>query len=521
MEGTDMPRVFNTAGPCLAEKHYMIAAGRRLSQVRELIDGEHYFVIHAPRQTGKTTLLRNLSRELTAEGRYAALTVSLESFTDPDLPQIMPQIVGELRHSAQQQLPEHHHPPSRDGFAETPHIALKTYLSAWSAGIDRPLVVFFDEIDAIPGALLISVLRQLRDGYTSRPAPFPQSVALVGLRDVRDYRIRVRAESESLGTSSPFNIKQESLSLRSFTEEEVAELLDQHTHETGQVFQPDAGKAMFDQTRGQPWLVNALAAQLTTRYDALVPDRTVAVTRDNVLKAREILIERRDTHLDSLVDKLRDDRVRRSIEPILVGSLAVGSTYDDDFTYARDLGLVAVRDGVRVIANPIYQEIIPRVLTHQVQTAIPDEPAWFVARDGMLDLRKLIDGFIEFWRRHGEVLLRGMPYQEAAPHLAFMAYLQRIANSGGRVEREFAIGTGRADLVVEYGGRLDVIELKIMRGKYTLPDGLAQVTRYAKRLGRDVGYLVIFDLKSDTPLEDRGEVEELEQDGVNVVLVRV
>jgi hypothetical protein len=499
----------------------MIAGARRLTQVRDLIDGKYYFSIHAPRQTGKTTLLRNLSRELTAEGQYAGLTISLESFTNPDLPQIMPQILENLRYSARQQLPEHLQPPSPDAFAETPHIGLKAYLSAWSASIDRPLVVFFDEIDAIPGPLLISVLRQLRDGYTSRPAPFPQSIALVGLRDVRDYKVRVRPDSESLGTASPFNIKQESLSLRNFTEQEVAELLEQHTHETGQVFEPDAKQAIFEQSQGQPWLVNALAAQLTTRYDALVPDRTVAVTRDKVAEAREILIERRDTHLDSLVDKLREDRVRRAIEPILAGSLPVSSTYDDDFSYVRDLGLVAVRNGVRVIANPIYQEIIPRVLTHQVQTAIPDQPAWFVAADGTLDLGKLIGGFIEFWRRHGEVLLRGMPYQEAAPHLVFMAYLQRIANAGGRIDREFAIGTGRADLVVEYGGRVDVIELKILRGKHTLPDGLAQVTRYAKRLGRDVGYLVIFDLNSAVPFEDRGQVEELAQDDVKVVLVRV
>ena len=516
-----MARVFNTAGPCLAEKHYMLDAARRLAQTRDLIAAEQYFVIHAPRQTGKTTLLRNLSRELTAEGHYAALTVSLESFTDPDVPRIMPQILDKLLVSAQQQLPQQHHPPSPDEFTQSPHIALTTYLSAWSARIDRPLVVFFDEVDAIPGTVLLSVLRQLRDGYTSRPAPFPQSVALVGLRDVRDYKIQVRPESESLGTASPFNIKTRSLTLRCFTPEEVAELLEQHTEETGQVFEPESVNEIFHQSQGQPWLVNALAAQLTTSYDALAPDHSKAVTGDQVLRAREMLIERRDTHLDSLVDKLREERVRRTIEPILIGALAIGSTYDDDFTYTRDLGLVAVRDGQRVIANPIYQEIIPRVLTHQVQTAIPDQPAWFVAPDGTLDLRKLIHGFIEFWRRHGEVLLRGMPYQEAAPHLVFMAYLQRIANSGGRVEREFAIGTGRADLVVEYGGRLDVIELKILRGKYTLPDGLTQVARYARRLGRDVGYLVIFDLQSETPFEDRGEVQDLEEDGVGVVLVRV
>ena len=516
-----MPRVFNTEGPCLADKHYMIPPGRRLPELRALIEGESFFVIHAPRQTGKTTLLRNLSRELTSEGSYAALAVSLESFVQDDIESTLPAMVEHIRSRAQFQLPEALRPDlveSRDFVSQT---TLLSFLERWSARCPRPLVLFFDEVDSLPGPVLTSVLRQLRDGYTSRPAPFPRSVALVGMRDVRDYRIRVRPGSESLGTASPFNIKAESLLLRNFTEGEVNELLDQHTAETQQDIRLDARKEIFDQTQGQPWLVNALASRLTTRHDALVPDRRLAVSRDKVLEARDILIERRDTHLDSLVDRLREDRVRGVIEPILVGTMAPGSTYDDDFTYVRDLGLVTVRDGVRTIANPIYREIIPRVLAHHVQTSIPDQPAWYVAPDGTLDMRKLIHGFIEFWRRHGEILLSGMHYREAAPHLVFMAYLQRIVNAGGRVEREFAIGTGRADLVTEYGGRQDVIELKLMRGKYTLPDGLTQVSRYVGRLGRDVGYLVVFDLKSDTPIEDRGDVEEIEQDGVTVVVVRV
>jgi hypothetical protein len=148
------------------------------------------------------------------------------------------------------------------------------------------------------------------------------------------------------------------------------------------------------------------------------------------------------------------------------------------------------------------------------------EPRWFVADDGTLDVMKLIEEFLKFWRRHGDVLLKGMPYHEAAPHLVFMAYLQRVVNAGGRIERELAVGTGRADLVTEMGGRQDVIELKLLRGTYTLPDGLAQVSRYARRLGRDVGYLIIFDPKTDVLWEDRGEVEEVGHDGVTVVVVR-
>lgn len=329
----------------------------------------------------------------------------------------------------------------------------------------------------------------------------------------------LRDETTSLGTASPFNIKDESLVLRNFTQEEVIELLEQHTKETGQRFEPDAAAEVFRLSGGQPWLANALAAQLTTRYDALVQNPNDPVTKEEVSRAKEILIERRDTHLDSLVDKLRESRVKKVLEPILVGNAVFDETFHDDFAYVRDLGLVTNARGRAEIANPIYREIIPRILSFQVQMAIPDEPAWFVAEDGTLNLPKLIEGFLDFWSRHGEVLLKGMPYQEAAPHLTFMAYLQRIVNSGGRIEREFAIGTGRADLVVNYGGREDVIELKLKRDKHTLPDGLEQVSRYAKRLGRDVGYLVVFDRKSSIPWEDRGEVEEMERDGVKVVVV--
>jgi hypothetical protein len=74
------------------------------------------------------------------------------------------------------------------------------------------------------GAVLLSVLRQLRSGYPDRPHGFPQSVGLVGLRDVRDYRLQVRPDEQSLGTSSPFNIKVEALTLPNFTLEEAPPL---------------------------------------------------------------------------------------------------------------------------------------------------------------------------------------------------------------------------------------------------------------------------------------------------------
>nr|VFK22595.1 MAG: AAA domain-containing protein [Candidatus Kentron sp. LPFa] len=164
-----MTRRFNTAGPCLVEDHYMLSPEARSPQVRKLIDGKHYFIVHAPRQVGKTTLMRNLSRALTAEGKYAALTISLESFMEGGPETVMSQILGKLSWESEYFLPPELQPPPVAKFTGDPLNALNKYLSAWSAAIDRPLVLFLDEADSVTAPVLLSVLRQLRDGYTARP----------------------------------------------------------------------------------------------------------------------------------------------------------------------------------------------------------------------------------------------------------------------------------------------------------------------------------------------------------------
>jgi predicted HTH domain antitoxin len=247
-------------------------------------------------------------------------------------------------------------------------------------------VLFLDEIDALFDNLLISVLHQLRTGYADRPGKFPQSVALVGLRDVRDYRRPVRPEVQSFGTSSPFNIKVESLTLPNFTADEVAELYGQHTTDTGQPFTREAQALAFELTRGQPWLVNALARQAVEK---LVPDRTVPIDADVIEAAKEALILRRDTHLDSLIERLREPRVRRVIEPIIAGGTLSPDVLDDDLRFARDLGLVVSGPQGLAIANPIYREVIPRALEQTLPLPGPSPVACLEIPQDILDSARL------------------------------------------------------------------------------------------------------------------------------------
>ncbi|HSO00749.1 MAG TPA: hypothetical protein VLS89_20795, partial [Candidatus Nanopelagicales bacterium] len=450
------------------------------------------------------------------EGRFAAVVTSVEFLRRAtDVAEATREIVRSVLEDSRKFLPAAEQAPDPLDFTQDALRALNNYLSAWSAACPRPIVLFIDEIDSLPEDLLLNVLGQLRMGYTARPAAFVHSLALVGVRDVLDYRARLRPDDESMGTASPFNVKSDSLTLRNFSHEEVAELYAQHTADTGQVFHPEAVDRAFEQTQGQPWLVNAIAREIVRNA---VPDRSQPITAAHVDAAREALILRRDTHLDSLVDKLREERVRRVIEPILAGEVLASDVLNDDLMYVRDLGLVRTEPSVR-IANPIYQEIIPRSLTYVLQRTMSAEASWYTRPDGSLDMRALLRAFQEFFAEHSEAWLERYDYKEAGPHLILMAFLQRVVNGGGQIQREMAIGSGRVDLVVGWRGYRYAIELKVRRGERTLGQGIQQLSAYLARLGLDEGYLVLFDRRADVRWEEKLYEREVEGVGGKRIVV--
>jgi hypothetical protein len=526
-----MPRTFNIAGPCRSERHYMIPTERRLPECPALVDKQAYFVVHAPRQTGKTTTMKALARALLEQGRYAALHFSCETG------RAFPEDVGAagkavwlaMVEAARIDLPEPLWPLSTIDAAEGGF--LQVQLTRWAETCPRPLLLIFDEIDALVGNGLISVLSQLRAGYPNRPTSFPWSVVLCGMRDVRDYKAASGGGPVRLGSSSPFNIKETSLRLGNFTEAEVRELYGQHTAETGQVFTEAGLTRAWELTQGQPWLVNALAREVVEEMGIPASE---PITAAHIEQARERIILARATHLDSLLARLEEERVRRIIEPVLAGELTGGRTFDADFEYVVDLGLVAPNLPVR-IANPIYREIIVRVLASQAEAAVYADPKSYIAPDGRLDLGRLLQDFAEFWRQHGELVAGRIDYQEVAPQLVLMAYLHRIINGGGIIDREVGVGKKRIDLFLRWpytdpAGKRAVqraaIELKVWRDRDKkgdpLPQGLGQLDEYLGRVGLEEGILVIFDCRSAAPpIEDRTRFEEaMTPSGRKVTLLR-
>ncbi|EFA68818.1 ATP-binding protein [Cylindrospermopsis raciborskii] len=512
-----MPKHFNTAGPCQSDIHYMLSPTGRLPQLKALIDGRNYFIIHAPRQVGKTTAMIALAQELTDSGEYTAVMLSVEvGSVFPDEPERAERaILGSWQDAIDIWLPEDLHPPFDPERRET----IGAFLKSWAKSSPRPLVVFIDEIDSLQNQTLISVLRQLRDGFPRRPRGFPHSVGLIGMRDVRDYKVK-SGGSERLNTSSPFNIKAESLTLSNFSFTDVQNLYEQHTTTTGQVFTPEAVQQAYYLTDGQPWLVNALARQAT---QVLVQDMNQPITAEVINQAKEILIQRQDTHLDSLAERLREARVKTIIEPILAGE-DLPDVPPDDIRYVLDLGLCRDQGQGLEIANPIYKEVLPLVLSYTTRVSIGAiEPLW-LNEQGELLPDKLLHAFLEFWRQHGEPLLKSAPYHEIAPHLVLMAFLHRVVNGGGTLEREYAIGSGRMDICLRYGKVVMGIEIKMWRERKSDPliKGLTQLDKYLDGLGLDTGWLVIFDRRPGLPpMGERISTEEvISPSGRTITLIR-
>lgn len=484
----------------------MLDAESRITDIRELIGNELYFVIHAARQSGKTTLLNSLEQKINKEGRYYALYCSLEavqSFPEPErgIPQTYNCIVSAIKMS---NLPLKSNINKIAGEVDKNEIStcIKEFFHIVCAMLDKPLVVFFDEADCLSEGTLITFLRQLRDGFVNRGRTlFIHSLALVGMRNIRDYKGKIRKDAETMGSASPFNIVSDALTLKNFTRGEIQALYDQHTGDTGQVFEPEAVDRVCWWTDGQPWLVNAIARECVEKQ--LKNDYTKPVTLEMAEQAVHTILVRRDVHIDSLLERLHEERVRKVIEPVILGYAEDIDYLSDDFMYCMDLGLIKNENGQIVPGNRIYGEVFIRILSYNTQYALQSQikPVWLL-KDG-IDMGGLLKGFQEFWRENSEIWMEKYQYKEAAPHLVLQAFLQRVVNGGGEILREYASGRRRFDLCVKYAGKKYPIELKLRYGSRTEQDGLEQLGAYMDQMGEKEGWLVIFDRESGKAWEDK------------------
>ncbi|MDR0548731.1 MAG: ATP-binding protein [Deltaproteobacteria bacterium] len=523
---------FNTTGPCVPDKHYMLPVLPRLPGVDEMIDKESYFILHAPRQSGKTTFIKALTDKINKDGQRYALNCSLANLRNvTDKNEALTLIVSQLNESMLSSKLEIFKQKA-DTYDSLPGMTapdrkVKRLLNHLCQDLDKPLLVFFDEADLLIGPGLLTFLAQIRDGFNNRDNEtnkFPSSLALIGTRNIRDYLASENPDSLGQHLASPFNIVAERMTLANFTEREIGTLYRQRTLATGQVFEDSAIAKAWRWTEGQPWLVNALAKEVVTKQ--LNNDYSVTITKDHVDKAAEILIQGRDTHIDSLLERLKDPRVIKVMDGVFSGSISKVPYRRDDRQYCIDLGLVNEQEnGALKPANQIYQEVISRVITDEVQHILNinlERQKW---SDGKtLFISELLKEIQQFFRHNSDSFplrnkdLTANKYDEATFSFMLLAYFQFAFNGSALIHRQFAEGRGSVDLSVLYHGKEYLVEAKLKENT-TLPKSLNQIAGYLDKAGESEGWIVIFDRSQKKSWDEKIYWETQDYNGKTIHVV--
>jgi len=506
-------RFFNYSGPSKFEKHYCIPSFLRSDNLKfdriwGLIQQEKYFVLHEQRQSGKTTFMLDLRDKINTTDGMKALYINIEAGQqawndiESGIDSFLDEISIQLRETFNWSIlltKKFKHVSKTKRIEEVLSYISKTFFQQ-----GQNFVLLIDEIDSLVGDTLLTVLRQIRSGYERRPHSFPASIILIGVRDVRDYQIFSDEQKRYVIGGSAFNISAESCRVPRFQKAHTYALGKQHTENTKQIFEGDSIDIIQDVTDGQPWCVNRIFYEATQ----LVKDQKLPITPSIIQTAVNNVILSRDSHLINMKSILKETRVRDVIEPILTGGIIEDNAHAE---YVEDLGLIKRdSDGKYTISNSIYSEVIPRELCNVewLNTELSYIKPFYFFQDGTIDMDRFISAWIQFFHENADMWKdrNKNDYHEAWPHLLFFAFAQRIVNGGGRVRREYALGSDACDVLIEvpYNDgkmiQIEIVELKRRRQHkdMTLTNLLSQkwlpqLAKYLRAKGLVKGFLFIFD----------------------------
>ncbi|MDR1656185.1 MAG: AAA-like domain-containing protein [Deltaproteobacteria bacterium] len=442
-----------------------------------MINGEYYFVFHAPRQSGKTTFFDALTNKTNSNNSFYAINCSLatlQNVTDENIAmsRVISQLNIAMRSSQVKSIKRKAYSFNSLPGMDAPDSKVLIILNHLCLALDRDLVVIFDEVDCLSGPALLTFLSQIRDGYNLRHRPnnkFPSSLALVGRSNIiKNFTSQNYSEEQSDALASSFNILADSMTLANFTHSEIKTLYHQHTEATGQVFEDEAIERVWYWSEGQPWLVNALAWQVIEKE--LENDYSVAISEQLIDQAADGLFKRQDAHLGTLLTRLKEPRVIKVMQPVFAGTQSLASSVtDDDVQYCKDLGLV-VSDDLEQLrpANPIYRQAMARYISIDLQKIFPVIPQGMWIKDDRLLVNKLLDEYRLIWQEYSASLAKqfkdnlAVKYDEATHVFMLYAFLLRSSTGHNiRWEMKYAEGRGSVDICGIYNGVEYPIEVKV------------------------------------------------------------
>jgi len=490
-------RIFEDSGSVIPKKAYYIrlsnVTNTKKQDLKTMVDEGRYFSMFAPRQSGKTTFLEGIYKELHIEPTYIVILLCFQNLNDVSKREFYREIEKELYTQLRNRLREvgcekyEIIEPFLENLRLTNHLSFMELLEELNRVIElKKIVIFIDEFDGIPLDELenfLTTLRRLYQKYKSVEQKALYSIGLIGIRNITKLIV---------GGVSPFNIADQ-VDLPPFSLKNVRDLFSQYTEETNQPFSEKAVKKIHEETGGQPWLVNRLGTILTVDVK---PGTIEPIDQTDVEKAIKILLLEKNDHFDNLYEKAK--LYKETFVEIVFDNVEY-SPYEEDQTWLEQYGLIKNKHGRAVVANNIYKAMFIKVFFREVKAYEEISLDEYVLPGNRLDMERILLHFEQYIAQIGVKAFykEDKPYEKTGQFLLTAWLYQFVREGAGELRYEVPSGFGRMDIILTHKGRKYIIETKINRHNITrtLNDGITQVSgKYMASESVEEGYLVIFDI---------------------------
>lgn len=472
-------REFNTSGPCFPAEHYTVMRENLVAKGKQMVDRRRYFTIFAPRQAGKTTYFHLLFQQLKQE-KYTPIWLSFENFKTIT----REKFYKAFTHDFYRQLRLYQ--ISLD-YQITDPVDMEEFFEKLQE-LTYPIVLVIDEFEGVPDCVLSELMHTFRKLYHHKAFHALHSIMLVGVSTIAELVV---------SSASPFNIVDE-LRISYFTSEEVQELIQQYVSESGQAFEEQVIKAIYENTQGQPGLVCGLCRHLV---EEVVTDRTQPVTmQDFYVTLKHFLTERFDKNIQNIVQKAREKRA--FMIRLLFADVSIPFTVNDpDIAYLSAHGVIDNVNDYVEIPVPLYSKVLITAFRPLLNGEIDyyvsahDTFSAYVTPTG-LNLHALLSKYREYVRRRGFRAFDTEHLKEGAWHYSLDGFINFfIERLGGQTFVEVPTGRGRTDILILYQKQKYIIETKLFTDNYYFEKGKAQLAEYLVSERLDEGYYVVFSNK--------------------------
>lgn len=483
----------------------MADISEKIQQIIRLIEQDAYFTINRARQYGKTTTLVMLWKQL--KESYIVINISFEGLgteafqsEDTFVRRFCARVANSLKLSAYSEwLQAMWNTSSGQENLDT----LRERILLFCQQANQEVLLFIDEVDkSSDNQMFLNFLGVLRELYLERAmgAVTFKSVILAGVYDVKNLKLKLRPNEEKK-YNSPWNIAVDFLIDMSLSVSEIQTMLKEYQTERGTSMKACIlAEEIYRYTSGYPFLVSLICLWLDERLPAMVK-MSQYWTREGVHIAVREILKSTNTLFDEVIKNIENNaKFRTFVERILLeGSQIPYKLSNPEINLGVTYGIISENDGICKISNIIFETYIyDHLIAGKLmeQNLLSSPRSQFITPEGFLDMNTVLKKFQELmkaeYRKSDETFL------EKQGRLLFLAFLKPIINGTGHyvVEPETRDNT-RMDLVIFYGTKEYILELKLWHGPGRFAKSLNQLTDYMESRGQSEGWLLTFCFQKD------------------------